>query len=197
LYVLCYLFDTDELTNIQLKNTSEETAQYSLHVVGLVIDSAARTVIVADPNGALQVGSNMEFLSMPLTKLEIKATTCVSRYDREVQKKANEQVQEKANQSVQEMKLEDMNGRGNEQVQAQAQVKEMKAKRIRDIEAMKLEEANSRWNELSQAKAQVKEMKAKRLRDIEAKMLRIRDITGEGEEDQNANAQKARIDEAY
>jgi hypothetical protein len=197
LYVLCYLFDTDELTNIQLKNTSEETAQYSLHVIGLVIDSASRTVIVADPNGALEVGSNMEFLSMPLTKLEIKATTCVSRYDREVQKKANEQVQEKANQSVQEMKLEDMNGRGNEQVQAQAQVKEMKAKRIRDIEAMKLEEANSRWNELSQAKAQVKEMKAKRLRDIEAKMLRIRDITGEGEEDQNANAQKARIDEAY
>ena len=54
------------------------------------------------------------------------------------------------------------------------------------IEAMKLEEANARWNE----SAQVKEMKAKRIRDIEAKMLRQRDITGEGEEDQNGKAKK-------
>ena len=165
LYVLCYLFDTDELTNTQLKNTSEETAQYSLHVVGLVIDSAARTVIVADPNGALQVGSNMEFLSMPLTKLEIKATTSVSRYDREMQ----------------EMKLQDMNARRN--ACAQAKAKEKKAKWIRDIEAKKLEEANAMRNACAQAKAQAKEMKAKR----------IRDITGEGEE--NTNAKKARIDE--
>ena len=169
LYVLCYLFDTDELTNTQLKNTSEETAQYSLHVVGLVIDSAARTVIVADPNGALQVGSNMEFLSMPLTKLEIKATTSVSRYDREMQEK----------------KLQDMNARRNACAQAKAQAKEKKAKWIREIEAKKLEEANAMRNACAQAKAQAKEMKAKR----------IRDTTGEGEEDQNTNAKKTRIDE--
>ena len=138
-------------------------------MVGLVIDSAARTVIVADPNGALQVGSNMEFLSMPLTKLEIKATTSVSRYDREMQEK----------------KLQDMNARRNACAQAKAQAKEKKAKWIREIEAKKLEEANAMRNACAQAKAQAKEMKAKR----------IRDTTGEGEEDQNTNAKKTRIDE--
>ena len=82
LYVLCYLFDNNELTNVELKNTKEETAQYSLHVLGLVINSLNKTVIIADPNGALIGGSNMEFLSMPLTKLQSKPTTCVSCYDR-------------------------------------------------------------------------------------------------------------------
>ena len=85
LYVLCYLFDENELTNSVLKKVKEETAQYSLHAVGLVINSAIKTVIVADPNGGLKEGSNMEFLSMPLTKLESGATTKVSRYDRDCQ----------------------------------------------------------------------------------------------------------------
>jgi hypothetical protein len=85
LYVLCYLFDANELTNSVLKNVKEETAQYSLHAVGLVINSSYKTIIVADPNGGLKQGSNMEFLSMPLTKLESEATTKVSRYDRDVQ----------------------------------------------------------------------------------------------------------------
>jgi hypothetical protein len=53
----------------------EESAQYSLHVVGLVINSLNKTVIIADPNGALIGGSNMEFLTMPLTKLQSKPTT--------------------------------------------------------------------------------------------------------------------------
>jgi hypothetical protein len=61
LYMLCYLFDNNELTNAELKNTKEESAQYSLHVVGLVINSLNKTVIIADPNGALIGGSNMEF----------------------------------------------------------------------------------------------------------------------------------------
>jgi hypothetical protein len=61
----------------------EETAQYSLHAVGLVIKSSNKTIIVADPNGCLKGGSNMEFLSMPLTKLESEPTTSVSRYDRD------------------------------------------------------------------------------------------------------------------
>ena len=81
LYVLCYLFDTNELTNVALKNTKEETAQYSLHVVGLVINRLNKTIIIADPNGALIGGSNMEFISMPLSKLRSKPTTCVSSYD--------------------------------------------------------------------------------------------------------------------
>jgi hypothetical protein len=54
-------------------------------------------------------------------------------------------------------------------------------------------------NACSQAKAQAKEMKEKRIRDIEAKKLEeanaMRNITGEGEDDQNTNAKKARIDE--
>ena len=85
LYVLCYLFDENELTNSVLKKVKEETAQYSLHAVGLVINSSNKTIIVADPNGGLKEGSNMEFLSMPLTKLKSGATTKVSRYDRDCQ----------------------------------------------------------------------------------------------------------------
>ena len=83
LYVLCYLFDINELSNSQLKSTKVETAQYSLHAVGLVINSSIKTIIVADPNGGLIGGSNMEFLSMPLTKLESNPTTSISRYDRD------------------------------------------------------------------------------------------------------------------
>ena len=87
LYVLCYLFDNDELTNAELKNAKEETAQYSLHVMGLVINSFTKTIIIADSNGALQGGSNMEFLSMPLTKLNHgQATTKVSSFDRDERK---------------------------------------------------------------------------------------------------------------
>ena len=74
LYVLCYIFDNDELPTSQLKNTKVET-------VGLVIIRSSKTIIVADPNGALTKGFNIEFLSMPLTKLKRKATTSVSRSD--------------------------------------------------------------------------------------------------------------------
>jgi hypothetical protein len=56
-------------------------AQYSLHFVGLVINHLNKTIIIADPNGALIGGSNMEFISMPLSKLRSKPTTCVSSYD--------------------------------------------------------------------------------------------------------------------
>ena len=82
LYVLCYVFDNNELTNAELKNIKEESAQYSLHAVGLVINSLNKTVIIADPNGALIGGSNMEFLTMPLTKLQSKPTTSLSCYDK-------------------------------------------------------------------------------------------------------------------
>ena len=78
LYVLNYLFDTNELTNAELKNTKEETAQYILHVVvGLVIMNHQNiTIIIADP--IIIDGSNMEFISMPLSKLRSKpTTTCV------------------------------------------------------------------------------------------------------------------------
>ena len=80
---MCYLFDADELTNAELKTIKEETAQYSLHAIGLYMHTTLKTLIVADPNGALREGFNMEFLSMPLTRLKSKPTTSVSRYDRD------------------------------------------------------------------------------------------------------------------
>jgi len=64
--ILCYLFDNDELSVEELHNASEETSQYSLYAVGLVMHRRERILFVADPNGALIGGSNMEFLSMPL-----------------------------------------------------------------------------------------------------------------------------------
>ena len=52
-------------------------------MVGLVINSLNKTVIIADPNGALIGGSNMEFLTMPLLmKLQSKPTSSLSCYDR-------------------------------------------------------------------------------------------------------------------
>jgi len=81
LYVLNYIFDGDELSNTELKNSVEETAQYSLHVVGLVLDMRSRRLFIADPNGVLLPGSNMEFLSMPLQKRNNAASTKVSGFD--------------------------------------------------------------------------------------------------------------------
>jgi hypothetical protein len=81
--MFCYLFDNNELTNAKLKNIiKEESAQYSLHVIGSVINSFNKAVIIADPNRALIGGSNMEFLSMPMTKQQSKPTTTLSCYDR-------------------------------------------------------------------------------------------------------------------
>ncbi len=83
LCMLCYLFDNNELTNAELMNIKEESALYSLHVVGWwVRNSLNKTVIIADPNGALIGESNMEFLIMPLMKLQSKSTTSLSCYDR-------------------------------------------------------------------------------------------------------------------
>ncbi len=88
LYVLNYIFDGDELSNNELKNAVEETAQYSLHVVGLVFDIHRSRLFIADSNGALIPGSNMEFLSMPLkTRNAAAASTKVSCFDLESKKR--------------------------------------------------------------------------------------------------------------
>ncbi len=50
LYILCYVFDSNELSMKDMQNATEETAQYSLHVVGLVMHRRQRISIVADPN---------------------------------------------------------------------------------------------------------------------------------------------------
>jgi len=66
-----------------MKRDGIETAQYSCHVVGLVL-SRSRNAFIADPNGALNPGSNMEFLSMPVLSSNVKPTIATSRHDRDV-----------------------------------------------------------------------------------------------------------------
>ena len=80
LYVLSYLYDIEELTHAELLASKEESAQYSLHAVGLVFDQTNKRIIVADPNGALVPGSNMEFVQIPLTSRST-STTSVSQFD--------------------------------------------------------------------------------------------------------------------
>ena len=89
LYILNYIFDNDELSTRELKTHSAETAQYSLHVVGLVFDFSRKRVIIADANGALIPGSNMEFLSMPLKTRKAKESTKVSRFDLDCRKRSS------------------------------------------------------------------------------------------------------------
>jgi hypothetical protein len=76
------IFDGDELTNADMNVDVDETARYSCHVVGLVL-SASHNAFVADPNGALVQGGNMEFLSLPLTPSNVKPTTKMSCFDRD------------------------------------------------------------------------------------------------------------------
>ena len=92
LYILCYVFDNNELSVEELKNATGETAQYSLHAVGLVMNRDTRILFVADPNGALIGGSNMEFLTMPLKKLNHRSTTSVSAYNRSEMKRLSQTV---------------------------------------------------------------------------------------------------------
>jgi hypothetical protein len=80
LYVLNYIFDGDELSAADLAVDSIETAQYSCHVVGLVLDGRSRTAFVADPNGALVPGGNMEFLRLPFAHRK-QASTAISAFD--------------------------------------------------------------------------------------------------------------------
>jgi hypothetical protein len=87
LYILNYLYDTEELSPADLLLvSSEESAQYSLHAVGLVFDRTHKRIIVADPNGALIPGSNMEFVQIPLL-CRSKASTKLSTYDITIKKR--------------------------------------------------------------------------------------------------------------
>ena len=82
LYLLTYIFDGDELTNEDMK-ADVETAMYSVHVLGIVLDGRRKTCYVLDPNGKFIKGSNMEYLQIPLIPRQGKATTCTSRSDLE------------------------------------------------------------------------------------------------------------------
>ena len=82
LYIMNYIFDGDELSDTEMKETKFETAQYSCHVVGLVMDAKHKSVFIADPNGALIPGHSIEFLAVPLkNRHPQEVSTRLSRYD--------------------------------------------------------------------------------------------------------------------
>jgi hypothetical protein len=76
-YLLLYIFDETELTDNELTTGEDETAQYSIHAVGLIVDGPGRTAYICDPNGGVFKNGNYEFLTIPLERRE-KITTCVS-----------------------------------------------------------------------------------------------------------------------
>lgn len=82
LYILNYIYDNDELNDVDLTKSLAETAQYSCHAVGLIFDRKNCRIVVADPNGALIPGYNMEFVSVPLTERRSPSTK-VSSFDLE------------------------------------------------------------------------------------------------------------------
>ena len=86
LYIICYLFDNDELNEEQLSSSTEESAQYSCHAVGLVFDRKTCQIIVADPNGPLIPGFNMEFLKFPLIRRSASSTKLSSFDQQEITK---------------------------------------------------------------------------------------------------------------
>jgi hypothetical protein len=58
---------------------------YSLHVMGLVLDTQERVAYMCDPNGPLLPGGNMEFITVPTTPISCAPSTAFSRFDREQQ----------------------------------------------------------------------------------------------------------------
>lgn len=86
-YVLNYIYDGDELEEEDMA-LPIETALFSLHVVGLVLDGRAKVCYICDPNGQLIPGGNMEFVHIPVTLREGPPTTAVSAFDVAQRKKA-------------------------------------------------------------------------------------------------------------
>lgn len=84
LYVTNYIWDGDELTEAELTKRIE-TACYSVHAIGLIVDPGRKLAYFADPNGPLLKGGSMEFVSLPFTRFGrgIKPTTAVSQWDRD------------------------------------------------------------------------------------------------------------------
>ena len=86
LYILNYIWDGDELmeSDMDLKD-APETAQFSLHVVGLVLNGCDHKAYICDPNGTLLPGGSMEFVRLPVEELpiDIAHSTSNSKWDRE------------------------------------------------------------------------------------------------------------------
>ena len=66
----------------------EESAQYSLHAIGLVINSLNKTVIIADPNGVFKDAVTM-LHSKPTT---ITTLSCFDRMERNQTIKITEEL---------------------------------------------------------------------------------------------------------
>lgn len=88
IYVLCYLFDADELEDADLATAAlgdDESACFSVHVIAAVLHAAERTVLLCDPNGQLKPESGMELLRLPVARLpaHVAPSTANSRRDRD------------------------------------------------------------------------------------------------------------------
>ena len=85
MYVLAYLWDECSLTDSELSCVRSESAVYSLHCMALVVDPTSKVAYLADPNGTLIPGSNLEFLRLPLSPLSRghRPSTSMSQYDRD------------------------------------------------------------------------------------------------------------------
>ena len=84
LYILCYIFADEELTNAVLtKNPVANSAMFNVHAVSIVVDPASEVLLIMDPNGSIMKGSNMEFVTMPMQQKQGMPTTSVSRYDQD------------------------------------------------------------------------------------------------------------------
>jgi hypothetical protein len=60
LYVLTHIWDGDELTIDEMRNTQHETAMYNMHCVALVFDGSNKTVSIADHNGSFNNRRNID-----------------------------------------------------------------------------------------------------------------------------------------
>ena len=81
LYVVNYIFDMDELGAADMDLRGIETAQYSLHAVGLLLNRGTKHAYLCDPNGSLLRGGSMEFVAVPLRGSGRRPTTARSQSD--------------------------------------------------------------------------------------------------------------------
>lgn len=96
LYLMCYVYDGDELNDLEMKQ-DVETALYSVHVLALVLDGRNKTCYLCDPNGKFIKGSNMEYINIPCLPRLGKATTCVSKSDMEASEIISSNSKRRAN----------------------------------------------------------------------------------------------------
>jgi hypothetical protein len=83
IYILTYIWDEDEL-GVDDFSVEVESAVYSVHCFGLIIDPVVQKLTLVDPNGPLVPGMSMEFLVVPHLHLgaAVKSSTKNSSWDR-------------------------------------------------------------------------------------------------------------------